>query len=79
MDETKEITIRTRNQFECDLDCPYLRRFDSSSKGTWWCNLYNSRLLFMKKEYLIHRHSRCNKTYLFTMKSSPNHEIEFEK
>jgi hypothetical protein len=69
--ETKEITVEPKNKFECGLNCNFLRRFDGILGGTWWCNLYSDKLIYIKDQEILHRHSKCDGSYLFTMESTP--------
>jgi hypothetical protein len=73
MQETKEVTINPKSQWECGLECPFLRRYDSTREGTWWCTLYSTKLMFLTEQLLIHRTPKCDGTYLFTMEV-PNDE-----
>ena len=70
MQETKEAIVEVKNAYECGLGCHFLRRFDSVLGGKWWCNLYDSKLS-LSTDNIIHRHPKCDGTYLFTMKSIP--------
>jgi hypothetical protein len=68
MKETKEVTVEPKNQFECGLGCRFLRRYDSTAEGAWWCTLFSTKLFFQKETLLIHRTAKCDGSYLFTMR-----------
>jgi hypothetical protein len=69
MEEPKEVTINPKNKYECSLGCRYLRKYSGTANAVWYCELYGSKLLlqFIENEYSIHRHCKCDGTYLFTI------------
>jgi hypothetical protein len=72
----KEVTIKPKTEFECGLNCRFLRRYCCVRKilleAIWCCELYNEKLIFIAEDNFIHRSSHCNNTYLFTMKIPDN-------
>jgi hypothetical protein len=80
MKEKKEVTIRPKNEFECGLDCQYLRKYDSLLGGHFFCILFSTKLPLIADATEIHRAPKCDGTYLFTMKvpDDESQPISFE-
>jgi hypothetical protein len=82
MSELKEVTIKPKTEFECGLNCRFLRRYVCARKilleAMWCCELYNEKLIFIEDDNFIHRSAHCNNTYLFTLKASDNAALPFE-
>jgi hypothetical protein len=62
VEETKEIKVYPLNDFECSIQCPFLRKYSSvMSFGSYWvCELYNTRLTVIEDK--VHRAAKCNNT-----------------